>query len=257
MLRKNGMQTNVTGLIDTHFHLDLFPQPEAIVQQMEENGITAIAVTNTPSVFHYTYQLSQKYRSIMPAVGLHPELAVERRHELPTMRDWLNKTRFVGEVGLDYVSPDENNRKIQRLVFQDILATCAEYGDKVLTIHSRRASADVIAAIGDDFPGRIILHWYSGAIRDLEQGVSFGFYFSVNSAMLKAKKSRDLIQRVPLERILTETDGPFIKVGSNPATPLDIPGIVESLSSLWNKPLEITIATVADNFHTLLSGKEG
>lgn len=247
------MQDNRAGIVDTHFHLDLFPQPEAIARQMEQRGITAIAVTNTPSVFHFTYQLGQKYRAILPAIGLHPELAMERRHELSTMRTWLEKTRFVGEVGLDYVTQDEENRETQRQVFQDILTACAEYGDKVLTIHSRRSSADVVSAIGNNFPGRIILHWFSGAIRDLEQGLSFGFYFSVNSTMLRAKKSGELIQRIPPERILTETDGPFIKSGSNPATPLDIPDIIQSLASLWRKTPEDTSRLISKNFSTLLA----
>ncbi|MBZ0301230.1 MAG: TatD family hydrolase, partial [Anaerolineae bacterium] len=172
------MQHININLIDTHFHLDLMPQPDAIAGKMQQRGISAIAVTNTPSVFHYTHLLSQKYSAILPAVGLHPELAAERKQELPIMWDWLAKTRFVGEIGLDYVTNDDENRKSQRSVFQAILTACAKYGDKVLTIHSRRSSKDVVSMIGDNFPGRIILHWYSGSIRDLTSGLSYGFFFS-------------------------------------------------------------------------------
>ena len=222
-------------LIDAHFHLDLHPKPAELAANIQSQGIKTIAVTNAPSVFHYTYQLSQKYDAILPAIGLHPELALERRGELPTLWDWLGKTRFVGEVGLDYVTKDEKNRSVQRSVFHSILSACAEYGDKILTVHSRRSSSDVIAAIGNNFPGSIVLHWYSGGVRDLEKGIEYGFYFSVNYAMLKSTRGRDLIKRIPFKRILTETDGPFVKVGSAPATSLHVPEILQSLANLWGE----------------------
>ena len=220
---------------------------------MQSRGIKAVAVTNAPSVFHYTYKLSQKYDAILPAVGLHPELALERRQELSVLRDWLGKTRFVGEVGLDYVTKDQRNRSVQRSVFQSILSACAEYEDKILTVHSRRSSSDVIAAIGDNYPGRIILHWYSGSIRDLEKGIEYGFYFSVNYAMLTSRRGRELIQRVPNDRILTESDGPFVKVGSDPATSLHMPEILQLLANLWGENRARTAAKVAQNFSALLS----
>lgn len=241
------------ALIDTHFHLDLLPQAEKLAARIQAQGIKTISVTNAPFVFPYTYRLSQKYDVILPAVGLHPELASERRGELSMLREWLKKTRFVGEVGLDYVTTDEKTRSVQRAVFQSILSACADYGDKVITVHSRRASSDVIAAISDNYPGKIILHWYSGNKRDLVKSIEYGFYFSVNSAMLKSKSGSDLIQRIPHERILTETDGPFMKVDSIPATPLHMPETIRSLAVLWGKSETQTAAKIARNFSVLLS----
>ena len=182
------MACTVPRLIDTHFHLDLHPQAEELAARIQAQGIKTIAVTNAPSVFHYTYQLSQKYDVLLPAIGIHPELVFEIQRELPLLRKWLAKTRFVGEAGLDYVTADKKNRSVQRAVFQSLLSACAEYGDKILTIHSRRSSSDVIAAIGENYPGTIIMHWYSGNKRDLDKSIEYGFYFSVNSAMLKSKK---------------------------------------------------------------------
>ena len=240
-------------IIDTHFHLDLFPHPEILAKQFQSNGISVIAVTNTPTVFHFTFALSKKYSSILPAIGLHPELAFERRNELETMWKWLDKTRFIGEVGLDYVTTDDENRRVQREVFQSILTTCAEYGDKIITIHSRRASQDVVSSIGNNYPGKIILHWYSGSVRDLKQSISYGFYFSVNSTMLRSKHSRELIQHIPHERILLETDGPFIKIGSTPATPMDLQKVLPSLASLWEVSVDETISKLSQNVKTILS----
>lgn len=247
------MRHTTRALIDAHFHLDLHPEPAELAANIQSQGMKIIAVTNAPSVFHYTYLLSQKFDAILPAIGLHPELALERREELPMLRDWLGKTRFVGEVGLDYVTKDQKNRSVQRSVFQSILSACAEYGDKILTVHSRRSSSDVIAAIGHNYPGHIILHWYSGGVRHLEKGIEYGFYFSVNYAMLRSARGRELIQRIPYDRILTETDGPFVKVGSVPATSLHIPEILASLASLWNMDRAATAQKIAQNFSVLLA----
>jgi TatD DNase family protein len=62
----------------------------------------------------------------------------------------LAETRFVGEIGLDYVTSDRELRRRQREVFSQILARCAEHRDKVLTVHSRRSASDVIAATGEN-----------------------------------------------------------------------------------------------------------
>ena len=111
----------------------------------------------------------------------------------------------------------------------------------------------MIAAIGNNFPGSIVLHWYSGGVRDLEKGIEYGFYFSVNYAMLKSTRGRDLIKRIPFKRILTETDGPFVKVGSAPATSLHMPEILQSLANLWGEEKTRTAQRIAQNFSVLLS----
>lgn len=241
----------ITSFVDTHFHIDLFETAPSLAHEIETQEIHTIAVTNTPSVYHYTHALGQRYPHILPAIGLHPELAYERERELPQMWEWLEKTRFVGEVGLDYVTRDEQNRLTQRRVFGQILERSARYGDKIITVHSRKSAKDVIAAIGANFPGRVILHWFSGSIRELEQAIENGYYFSVNSAMVSSKKGRDVVTRIPRHRLLTETDGPFVKISGSPATPLRLPMIIESISEVWNLPVADARETIFNNFREL------
>ena len=145
----------------------------------------------------------------------------------------FHDTRYVGEIGLDYVTTDKDIRGKQRDVFQRILECCAAHGNKVLTVHSRRASADVIAMIGDRFPGTVILHWFSGAIKDLRKATERGMYFSVNPAMIRSRSAQRLAAEMPRDRVLTETDGPFVTVGSRPAIPGDVAGVVDWLARMW------------------------
>src|SRR6266516_1559914 len=118
-------------LIDAHCHLDLFTDYRALVTEIEHAGIYTIAVTNAPSVFRRCADLSRGTRFLRPALGLHPELAAERECELHLLDELLPTTRYVGEIGLDYVTEDASQRAAQRRVFGAILEQCAGFTDKV------------------------------------------------------------------------------------------------------------------------------
>jgi TatD DNase family protein len=219
--------------LDTHFHLDLCSDPAAMVRRIEASRVYTIAVTNAPAVFPQTERLVRGAKYIRAAVGLHPELAIERRSELPLFRRYLSRTKFVGEIGLDYVTTVESDRRTQRRVFDAILADCRMARGKILTIHSRRAAVDVVEAMGDAFPGVWILHWYSGSRSVLHRALAQGAFFSVNSAMILSDRSESLIRELPPDRVLTESDGPFIAIDGAPATPVSLGGVVQRLSEWW------------------------
>ncbi len=240
-------------LIDTHCHVDLYSDYEAVLAESEHAGIYTIAMTNTPSVFRRCADMTRGTRFVRAALGLHPELAAARERELLLLDELLPATRYIGEIGLDYVTEDTEDRAAQRRVFNAILSRCAISGDKVLSIHSRRAAADVTAMIGTSYPGTVILHWFSGPGAVLDRAVMQGCYFSVNPAMLNSVAGRRILSAIPSERILTETDGPFVLVRGHPARPTDIAQVIAQIARHW----EIDIATVArrieDNFRRALA----
>lgn len=246
------MKTQISTLVDSHCHIDLFPEPMKLIEEAETKRVYTIAVTNTPSVFPYTESFAKGTRYVRAAVGLHPELVVSRRQELPQMWDFLKRTRYVGEIGLDYQTQDEANRRLQREVFEQILRQCADYGNKVLTIHSRRAAADVISMVGSNFTGKVVLHWYSGSLRDLLRAIDYGFYFSVNTAMVKSQKGQRLILEIPQNRLLTETDGPFIKIGGVPCSPSTVITTITNMSPLLNSSPTQLQTYILKNFRDLL-----
>lgn len=241
------------SLVDTHCHIDLYPSPADVLQRCEAERIYTVAVTNAPSVFSHTQSLCGGKRYVRAALGLHPELMRTHAHELNLMWPLLDQTRYVGEIGLDYTTTDESERRVQRDAFDQILSHCATYGNKVLTVHSRRAAADVLAAVGQRFAGTVILHWFSGTLKQADAAAASGFYFSVNTAMIRSAASQKLIARLPPERILTETDGPFVTTGGRPSHPADTALVVEYLSRLWRTSTEDTRAGVLSNFHDLLT----
>lgn len=218
--------------VDTHCHLDLYVDVPNAIRQVANSDVETIAVTNTPSVYSRLVELSVGVDQIHVALGLHPELAHVRHPELPLFRQLISSTRYIGEVGLDYVTADRSMRQVQRAVFTKIVDWSSETGDKILTIHSRRAADDVVDTLGV-FHGTYILHWYTGSAKALERALANGAYVSVNPAMCQSQRGQALMARVPVERVLTETDGPFVSVGERPAVPSDVANVVDKLSEVW------------------------
>lgn len=237
-------------LHDTHYHLDLGQNPEDMVLQIETAKIYTIAVTNAPSVFFYTKKITENSKYIRAALGLHPELAVQRKNEITQFIELVTETKYIGEIGLDNQNKTAEDYSIQKQLFQKILVACADKKDKILTVHSRKASTDVISMIGKDFPGKVILHWYSGGKKDLEIALQNGFYFSINYPMTISESGRRIIERIPFERILIETDGPFTSLGKAVFNPTMVNHIFKNL---YNLNSFISEDSLYKNFHNLLS----
>ena len=239
------------AFVDAHCHIDLYKLPQRVIEQAEIEHVYTIAVTNAPSVFAHTAALVAGSKYVHPAIGLHPELVHSHKHELEAFRTCLSQTRYVGEIGLDYSTSDEELRSAQRLVLSTIAGWVNDCGDKVLTVHSRRATRDVISILSG-IKAKIILHWFSGTKKELERAISCGFFFSVNSAMLHSETGRALVLQIPRERVLTETDGPFIQDGSAPATPTTVKATVRGLAELWGQSPDDLQAATLHNFRILL-----
>ena len=205
------MIKKIPQLIDSHLHLDLFDNPERILEEAERLDMGIVAMTNAPFLFEACRKICKKYFYAWASLGMHPELAYQYKNQLKQFYDLLELTSFVGEVGLDFTTRDKTDKKAQKIVFEKILSFCSNKKNKILSVHSRKAEKDVIEMIGKNYPNTIILHWYSGSFSNLEKALDNGFYFSVNSSMIMTKKGQEIIRRIPNDKILLETDGPFIK----------------------------------------------
>jgi TatD DNase family protein len=221
-------------LIDFHCHLDLFDDPERIAAQCEEAGVYVLSVTTTPKAWRKTATLGKNRRYIGTALGLHPQLAHERFQELPLLEALLDETRYVGEVGLDGSTSHRADAEIQFKVFERVLAAAQSRGGRIFTIHSRGAAEAVLSLLRRHKCGcTAVLHWFSGTHNELQAADALGCWFSVGPAMLRSEKGRQLVSRMPRERVLTETDGPFAQLGKRPLTPLDVRLAIIQLATLW------------------------
>lgn len=238
--------------VDTHCHVDLYSQPYAIMNQAVSLGIGVVAVTNTPSVYPEMVKLIDGRATVWAALGLHPELALEREAELSLLPALAGETRFFGEIGLDGHGTAGSTYSAQVRVFRRFLEVATEQGNKLITVHSRRA-AQVTLDILSEFPNSgAILHWFSGPRKEAIRALELGCYFSVNDAMLRSSSGLSLLGVIPRERILTETDGPFVQTKGRSAVPADIIGMIDGLASLWCVDHESARMLVLSNWVTCL-----
>ena len=198
-------------MIDTHCHFDMMPSPERYIQERERRGDIVIGMTNAPSHFQMGYQYVQRFKHIRLALGFHPLLTHELQEELPLFERLIDKTSYVGEIGLDFSSAYSNSKDIQIKSLRHILSKISGDTHKLVSVHSRKAEKELLALLLEYRIPNVIFHWYSGSISLITNIVSAGYYFSVNEAMTKSSNGRKILSTIPKERILTESDAPYNK----------------------------------------------
>ncbi|TPN86083.1 Qat anti-phage system TatD family nuclease QatD [Aquimarina algicola] len=236
--------------IDSHCHFDLYPTPKDIIKESENLGIITIGMTNLPSHFKMGYPHIQNYKKVRLALGMHPLMAEYHSKELPLFYKYLDMTSYIGEIGLDFSREGMSTKNIQLDSFEKILAAVSKE-KKILSIHSRKAEKEVLQLLKEYKIHNAIFHWYSGGVKLIDQIIDEGYYFSVNTAMIKSESGKKIIKRIPKEFILTETDGPFIKRNNTPVKPKDIKLVIDYLQNIFNsKSMEVQ---VYQNFVKLLN----
>ena len=208
-------------LIDTHCHLDFESfdtDREEVLRRAAEAGVRRIIVPaldlqNCSSVL----ALADQHSAVFAAVGVHPNSTANWNSS------WSDQARLfanhdkvvaIGELGLEYYW-DASPKEIQRKAFARQLDLAADL-DLPVIIHNREASADVIRLLsqsplaGRESPG--VLHSFSADLATAEAALEMGFYIGITGPVTfkKADQLRDVVARLPLERILVETDAPFL-----------------------------------------------
>ncbi|MDE8740613.1 TatD family hydrolase [Pectobacterium polaris] len=235
-----------------HCHLDLYPQPEQVAEECRRRGTYILSVTTTPRAWHGTSLLAKGSQRIRTALGLHPQIAHQRSHELELFDSLLSQTRYVGEIGLDGCKGFKDHWDVQLEVFRHILNSVNRAGGKIMTIHSRGSAPAVLDEI-ENIDGVAILHWFTGTPKQLERAIDLGCWFSVGPAMLDTIKGKALALKIPKSRILTETDGPFGKFRNDPLMPWEGEIAERQLATLWGISQMEVKAQLFDNFKTLCS----
>jgi TatD DNase family protein len=237
-------------LIDTHCHVDQFPRPEEIVRDCEAASIRVVAVTNLASHFAIAAERLKGLRMVTAALGAHPLAAREALREMDTFRRLAPNANFIGEIGLDFSKHGAATRGIQERVFDEVLAAIKNR-QRFITLHSRGAEKEVLDGLRRHGIGSAVFHWYSGPESLLDEVFSDGHYLSFNPSMLESAKGQRLMARTPKDRILAETDGPFVKVAGVVARPSDIALVYRAMAGLWRVEPKEANARAAENFERI------
>lgn len=201
-------------LLDSHCHLDLIDNMENIVSESIGDKICILTMTTTPKAFKKNKEICQNNENIKVAIGLHPQLVIQREKEIDLLLEYIKDTRYIGEVGIDLNKIYEKSINQQIRIFSKVIDSCDWYGNKVISIHCVK-SIDLILEILRsnirNISNKYILHWFTGNQTNLKDAINLGCYFSVNREMLNTKGGKNVVRSLPIDKILLETDAPFTK----------------------------------------------
>lgn len=238
---------------DTHAHIfsEYFNDINALLDSSKENNVYRIlnAATNFNNIDE-VLEIANKYSEIYACIGIHPEDIDEDYTKLEKyIVDNLNNNKLIaiGEIGLDYYYTKENKEK-QVELFEYQLSLAEKYNLPVV-VHSREATMDTINSI-KKFKVRGVIHCFNGSLETANIYIKLGFYIGVGGVMtFKNSKIDTIIKDIPLDRIILETDSPYLtpepyRKYSN--EPKYIKTIAEYLSSIKGISLE-EISRITEN----------
>lgn len=208
--------TNVAGIFDTHAHYmksDFGEELETLLEELPKRGVErvlAIGVDFESS--EEEIALTRRYPYIWAAAGIHPEYAAKVPEDWEERLECLlddEKVVAIGEIGLDYHYP-EPPRDVQRRIFIKQLEI-AKRRDMPVVIHSRDASGDTLDILREYKP-RGVLHCFSGSAETAKEVVKLGMYIGFTGVLTfkNSKKAWAACNEVPLDRLLLETDCPYM-----------------------------------------------
>jgi len=234
-------------LVDTHCHINFFSNAGDIAIECENKKTHTIYVTTLPSQFDETFKYVKNLKYIYPSLGFH---CLESHYDLSKEKKLflkhIDNTKFIGEVGLDFSKRATMTKEEQIELFRFILDSI-KGKDKILNLHSASAEDEVLEMLIKYDRVKAIFHWYSGKIGTLNQIINYGCYFSINEAMCKSKKGQNIISKLPKDKVLVETDAPFIK----DVLPYNNYYVYQYLSSIWDRKLKDVEKQILKNFNNL------
>jgi TatD DNase family protein len=258
--------------IDSHCHIN-FPElaarmPEVLTRMADNKVSHALCVSVDLPDFPQVLALAEQYPHIYASVGVHPdyedtpEPSVEQLVELARHP----KVVAIGETGLDYYRL-EGDLEWQRARFRTHIRAARACG-KPLIIHTRSASADTIRILGEEGAAPEqggpagVMHCFTETLEVAEAAMAMGFYISF-SGIVTFKSAKDLqavAKAVPLERMLIETDSPYlapVPYRGKMNEPGFVPHVAEFIATLKGVSLREVAQQTTDNFFTLFKVPRG
>lgn len=206
-------------LIDTHTHLNAeqFDEDrEEVIQRALDNGVHRIVnIGFNRETIPTSIALAEKYEFIYSAVGWHPQ---DAKDMTPQDLKWIEdlcahpKVVAIGEIGLDYYW-DTSPKDIQQKVFREQIQLARRI-NKPIIIHNRDAHQDIVDILKEEKASEIggVMHCFSGSWEIAEQCLDMNFYISFGGPVTfkNAKQPKEVLSKVPLDRLLIETDAPYL-----------------------------------------------
>lgn len=252
----------MTRLIDSHCHLDFdglsnrLPEVLAAMEANDVGGCMTIGVTleEAPQVL----AIAAAYEQVFASVGVHPEYADHQEPDVETLCAMAQhpKVLAIGETGLDY-HWHKDQPEWQRERFR-VHIRAAKALNKPLVIHTREAAEDTLAILKEEGADTVggILHCFTESLAVAEQAIDLGFYISISGivSFKKAEQVHEVARAIPLDRLLVETDSPYlapVPYRGKPNEPAYVRHVAEAIANLRQISYAEVVTASSRNFLTL------
>jgi TatD DNase family protein len=202
-------------LVDTHCHLDMLEDLSGALERMRAQGVArAVTIGVDRQTSEWAVRAARSHGDVWATVGLHPHDAKDRTDATMAVLEQMaaeDRVVGIGETGLDY-HYDNSPRDVQREVFAEQVRLCARAG-KALVIHTREAWDDTFAILAaEGVPDRLVFHCFSGGPDEARRALDLGAVLSIAGVVTfkSATDLRDAVALAPLDRLVVETDAPFL-----------------------------------------------
>ena len=205
-------------LFDTHTHLDdprFDEDRETLIDRLKTEGFSPVmAVAADKEGCENVVALAEQYDFIYAAVGFHPDAAQRMSEQDLSRIEALAaspRVKAIGEIGLDYHWPEDTDKPAQQLWFARQMELAEKSGLPVI-IHSRDATADTLSILRDFPKVRGVLHCFSGSVETMREVLTLGYSIALGGVVTfkNARVAREVAAAVPLDRLLIETDCPYL-----------------------------------------------
>ncbi|MBS1704822.1 MAG: TatD family hydrolase [Armatimonadetes bacterium] len=251
-------------LFDTHCHLydsEAYPDPHQVVEEALRSGVNRMVLVGIDlATSERAIELAHRFEGLYASVGWHPNHArTYHKGALNQMVELAKDPKVVawGEIGLDYhwdfATPDQQSTCLR----DQLLA--AQSLDLPVIFHCREAYPSLLDILEQDTPRQFVLHCFAGTMEDRERASHMGAFFGVDGPITykKADSLREIISTMPQDRILLETDAPYLAphpLRGRVNTPANLPLINEKLAELLGMEPSFTAemtTTNAERFYRL------
>lgn len=241
--------------IDCHTHLDFFENKiDEAIKDINENKILTLANSMNIESYIKNKEYSKQSEFIIPCFGMHPWKAEEYKGDLKNLIPYIEESEIIGEIGLDYLwVKDKSTFEPQRRIFYFMLEESIKR-NKVISLHTKDAEKEIYRALKKYNYNKAIIHWYSGDIETLDKLIDLGCYFTISVDLGYSEKSYEVLNKIPMDKLLVETDGPTALewVNGNYGYPSEIKKIYEKVAECKEITVIELLDIVKENLENLL-----
>ena len=238
-------------MIDFHCHLDLYKEPMCIFDEVKKRGDFVLTVTTSPKAYVMTSRYFVGAKNIQVALGFYPELVAQRIQEKDVFFREMHNSPYIGEIGIDGSKRNMSSYEMQMNFFEQTISMSEDLGGRILSIHSRGASKEVLRILEEHVIKSIpVLHWFTGTVGQARKAVSLGYMFSINPNMCLTSGGKKIVDEIPITQMLPETDAPFTQNRGMPYMPWD-DTVIKYLSSLYDEDSNVILKKMEVNLNRI------